>query len=53
MRGGWEDIGGANSASSYINDPFGHSSKEVFYWTTHDLRNQSPMYFEQRRADVG
>ena len=33
MRGGWEDIGDANSASSYINDPFGHSSKEVLYMT--------------------
>ena len=26
-------LGGANSASSYINDPFGHSSKEVLYKT--------------------
>ena len=33
MRGGWEDIDDANSASSYINDPFGHSSKEVLYKT--------------------
>ena len=33
MRGGWEDIGDANSASSYINVPFGHSSKEVLYKT--------------------
>ena len=24
-----------NSASSYINDPFGHSSKEVLYNTPH------------------
>ena len=26
-------LGGANSASYYINDPFGHSSKEVLYNT--------------------
>ena len=28
-------LGGANSASYYINDPFGHSSKEVLYNTLH------------------
>ena len=42
MRGGWEDIDDANSASSYINDPFGHSSKEVLYKTL-SVRINSPL----------
>ena len=46
MRGGWEDIYDANSASSYINDPFGHSSKEVLYKTAF-CSHQMPAYPRQ------
>ena len=46
MRGGWEDISDANSASSYINDPFGHSSKEVLYMTP-TVRIKRPAYPRQ------